>query len=293
MTEAVIQEAVDTSVPQVLIDVDEVPSKPAPAADEKKTETGEVVKPPVEETPEQQEVKKESRRQRAIRRERDARVAAETRAEIAERQLAEAKAAKPVQQDGEPQRDQFEDYETYLRAVTKYDAKQEAAATLKAASEANQGKERQNQQTAAQQETAKNWGEREKAVIGTDKSYEADVTPYVEEALGDLADGTRRLIVDSEVGPQLLVHLARNPDVHDRISGLSPLRQIAELAKIEATFEGATAAATATETAPVSKKVSTAPAPIKPLNGTASTQTGYRENMTAREYSDWKASVKH
>jgi len=282
MTEEVgITEAVDTSA-QPLIDVD--PAPPATAADDKKTETGATDETAKEETPEQQEVKKESRRQRKLTRERDLRVAAETEARLLREQLAARDAKPAAQQDGEPQRDQFEDYEAYLDAKTEYKAKQVAAATLKADSEARQGKETQTKQAAAQDEMAKSWVEREKAFISATPDYEAMVTPYVEEDLGQLSDGARRLILDA--GPALLDHLARNPDEHDRIAALSPLRQIAELGKIEGKLDKP--AAEKTEAAP--NKISKAPAPIRPMTGGKSASNGYSENMNDREYREWRKS---
>lgn len=266
----------DTSAPQPLIDVDPVP--PAPAADEQKTDA----KPAdgaddKTETPEQQEQKKESRRQRAIRRERDARVSAETENRILRERLAatETKAA-PV--DAEPKREDFDDYEAYLRAATKYDAKQAAAETLKADRDASQGQQKQSKQTAEQEATAKSWVEREKAFISTTPDYEANVTPYVEHDLGQLSDGARRLILDA--GPALLDHLARNEDVHDRIAGLSPLRQVAELGKLEAGLE--------TKVKPQGKKLTTAPDPITPVEGGKSASNGYSENMSDAQYATWR-----
>src|SRR4029434_2460073 len=57
--------------------------------------------------------------------------------------------------------------------------------------------------------------------------------PFVEEDLGRLRDGARRAIVESELGPQLLYHLATHTDEAERIAELPELRQIAELGKLE------------------------------------------------------------
>lgn len=84
-----------------------------------------------------------------------------------------------------------------------------------------------------------------------------DVTEYIQE---------------SEQGAELLYHLAKNPDVLDRLRKLSPRRFIAELGKLEAKWEST--AEPAKETSPTLSEVATttarpvskAPAPIAPLD---------------------------
>jgi hypothetical protein len=75
-------------------------------------------------------------------------------------------------------------------------------------------------------------------------------------------DDIRDAILESDVGPQILYHLAENDDVAKRIAGLSPKQALREIGKLEARFE-------AKETAPEAKPIvrSKAPAPIQPLRG--------------------------
>lgn len=182
-------------------------------------------KPEAAETTEQQEAKKQSKFQRRLERQKTARIAAETEARILRERLAQFEGQK-APQDGEPKREQFDDYEAFVRAVARYEAKQ----TTKAERAQAQGNDRQ---AAADQATAKAWTEREAAFIKTTKDYEEVVAPFVEEELGSLSAGARRLIVDSDVGPAVLHHLATNPEVMERIADLSSVRQIAELGKLE------------------------------------------------------------
>ncbi len=94
-----------------------------------------------------------------------------------------------------------------------------------------------------------------KSIAGTDlERVHNDVVEYMQE---------------SEQGPNLLYHLAKNPDVLDRLRKLSPRRFIAELGKLEAKWESS---ATPEPPAPKLSEIATttpvskAPAPIAPLD---------------------------
>jgi hypothetical protein len=264
------------------------PIPPAPAADDQKAipaAADETTAEPAAETTEQQEAKKQSKFQRRLDRQKTARVAAETEARLLRERNAQLEAQlkpQPSKDDGaEPKREDFPDYETYLRAVAKYDAAQETSKTLKAERDERSRREEASRATATQDQVAKDWSEREKAFQAATKDYIEVVTPYVEEDLSSLSDGARRAIVESEVGPQVLHHLATHPDEHERISELSPVRQVAELGKLEAKM------------APAPKKTATAsnaPAPITTTKGGRSAPNGYSENMTDAEYREWRKS---
>lgn len=249
---------------------------PAPAADDQKAIPPEGEAPPeTQETTEQQEARKQSKFQRRLDRQKTARIQAETRAEIAEKQLAEAKArldeqSKP-QETGEPKRENFASDDAFLKAFIRHEAKQELEQGRKAERDAQQGKEKQQQATVGSEKVAKAWAEREASFQTATKDYEAVVAPFADEELQHLSHDARMAIVESDVGPALLYHLAKNPDEADRIADLSPTRQIAELGKLEA------------KVSMPAKKTTSAPAP-------ASTTTGGRtaskdlSKMTQDEY---------
>lgn len=252
----------------------EVAAQPAADAEAQKTDAAEGEHSETE-TTEQQEARKQSKFQRRLERQKSARFEAETEARLLRERVAELEAqSKPVLGSDEPQRDQFDDYESYLRAITKYDAKQTAAETLKAERTQAQGNDKQTKEAEAQAATAKNWTEREKAFQGSTKDYEEVVMPFVEEDLGSLGEGARRLIVDSDAGPQLLYHLASHPEIVDRLADLSSVRQIAELGKLEDKL-----------TAPA-KKTTSAPAPANHVN---TGKTGQKDpsKMNQDEYRAW------
>lgn len=248
-------------------------TQPATVADEQKTEPAPGADAQNTDTPEQQEAKKESRRQRAARRDRDALVAAETENRILKEQIA-AKEKQAPAVEGEPKREDFEDYEGYQRAIARYEAKQVAREELKTHREATQGEQAKSRQSEAQQAAAKAWTEREAVVIKANPDYEKIVAEYADEDLGQLSDGARRLIVDSDVGPQVLLHLAKNPEVHERIAKLAPLRQVVELGKLEDSLPKAAEA----------KTTSSAPAPAKPGPQGRSSPSKDPEKMSQEEY---------
>ena len=248
-----------------------------PAGDDKAAESGEGDKG----TPEQQEEKKRSKFQRRLDRQKEARFAAEAEAKVLREQLAELKARPAAASDPkEPQRDQYDDYETYLRAVTKYDAEQIASKSLKTEREERERQEQERGKSSGQEKIAKEWSERESAFQKDTKDYVEIVSAFMDDGIGSLSNEARRAIVESEAGPQLLYHLAQNDEDAERISALTPLRQVAELGKLEAKMT--------TKAAKPAKTASEAPAPISPAKSGASVLQGYREGMSDAEYREWR-----
>lgn len=197
--------------------------KPIPAATEENAET-----------PEQQEAKKQSKFQRRLERQKTARIEAQTEARLLRERVQQLEAqSKPSQEAVEPKREDFQSDDAFLKAFIRYEAKQELAEVSKAEREAQQGKEKQSQQTAGNQKIAQEWTEREKVFQAATKDYLEVVTPYTEDEIQHLAQPSREYLVQSEVGPALLHYLASHPDEHERIAELSAVRQVAELGKLE------------------------------------------------------------
>ena len=78
-------------------------------------------------------------------------------------------------------------------------------------------------------------------------------------------------IMASDVAAKVVGYLGNNPEEADRISRLSPVRQIAEIGKIEDKLAAA-------------PQISKAPAPLKPVGGKGSAQTGNLESQSMEEY---------
>lgn len=255
---------------------------PAPPAEDQKGTPPEGEAPPevAAETTEQQQAKQRSKFQRRLDRQKSARVAAETEARLLREQLAKLEGqSTPKQQDSaEPKREAFESYEDYLRAVAKYDAEQATDKRIKADREAQGRAAETSKAEGEQKRLATEWNERERAFQSATKDYLEAVTPYLEEELGQLSEAARRAIVESEVGPQLLHHLATNPEAHESIAELSPLRQVAELGKLEINMK------------PAAKRTSSAPPPAKTVTPGRSAGQGYSDNMSDAEYREWRKS---
>jgi hypothetical protein len=76
-----------------------------------------------------------------------------------------------------------------------------------------------------------------------------------------VSDQVRDAILESELGPKILYHLAQNPDVADELSRLSVPSALRKLGKLEAQLENAPKPST-----PIAQ-MSKAPAPISPVRG--------------------------
>ena len=234
---------------------------PAPVAEEPKTapegeqQEGEVeAKAEGEDTPEVAEAKKQSKFQRRLERQKTARIAAETEARLLRERVAALEAERaPKPKDEAPKREDFADDVAYLEARADHAAKKAAAEARAAERNENEGREKQSKHQQAEAKIAQAWTEREATFQATAKDYVEIVEPFVQDDLAHFSDGSKRLIVESEVGPQLLYHLATNPEEAERIAELSPLRQIAEIGKLEDKMQK-----------PV-RKTSNAPAPIDPV----------------------------
>lgn len=234
-----------------------LPPEPVPGTEEQKPTPPEGEDSP-EETTEQQEAKKQSKFQRRLDRQKSARVAAETELRLTKERLAQLEAQPKASQEAPgPQRDQYETLEDYLKAVSKHEYKQLIDGTLKTEREAK---------------IAKDWTDRETGFQAATKDYADAVTSYIEDEVGQLSDVGLRVILESDVGPQLLYHLAKNPDEAERIADLSPVRQVAELGKLESKMT------------PVTKKTSNAPAPIKPVSSGRSASPGFSDHDSQAEF---------
>lgn len=252
------------------------PNLPAPGADDQKPTPpagDETTAQPATETTEQQEARKQSKFQRRLERQKTARIEAETEARLLREQLAKLEAQKqPNQEAGEPKRDAYENLEDYLSAVAEYKAGQIVEKKLKAEREARQGEASKEREHAGEARIAKEWQERETAFQAAAKDYQQVVKSYIEDEVGQLSEVARRAILESEVGPQLLYHLAKHADDAESIADLSPVRQVAELGKLEMKLS------------PAARKASSAPAPITPVGNSGSTSSKRLIEMTQDEF---------
>jgi hypothetical protein len=257
---------------------------PAPVADDQKPgaapASGAEVQntEPAADTPEQVAAKAESRRARSNARKAqalaDARAEAKLLREEVERLRTQPKSA-PA--SDEPKRENFETLEDYYDARAQFRAKQETAKAFKERDEAQQGRDRQQRDVERNAELAKQWTQREREFQKTVKDYDEVVARFADEEMDDLHQAARTAIVESEHGPALLYHLATDTSgIVERISGLSPTRQIAELGKLETQLQK-----------PV--KPSNAPPPTTPIAQGRAGQSDPNK-MTDAEYRAYRKS---
>jgi hypothetical protein len=92
-----------------------------------------------------------------------------------------------------------------------------------------------------------------------------DYQETLEKADLTLALPVLQYIRESELGPDLALHLSQNVEIAERLNRLSPIKALAEIGKIEAKLTPAKA----DEPKPTTKQpeVSRAPAPITPIEG--------------------------
>lgn len=199
--------------------------------------------------------REEARKEAA--REREAREALESR--IAE---LEGKAEpKPVEENVKPQPSQFNDAFEYAEALAEWSAEQ-----------AILNKEKQDAERKAQEERqklAESWKQREATIKADLPDYDEMIASAADVQVNDVI---RDAIVESDVGPRILYHLAENPELVDVLNSSSPVKALREIGKLEAKFE----AKAVTKEVPKSEAEqkpqvarSKAPAPITPIKASS------------------------
>jgi hypothetical protein len=152
--------------------------------------------------------------------------------------------------DEKPQPSQFSDAFEYAEALAEYTADQRIANMKREEAEAKQAEERQK--------VINQWSSKVEAA----KASLPDFDEIVASSDVVVNDDIRDAILESDVGPQILYHLAENDEVAKKIAGLSPKQALREIGKLEARFE---VKPEAEKPAPIVR--SKAPAPIQPIRG--------------------------
>lgn len=185
--------------------------------------------------------------------------------EMAARQKPEAPNHEPEPSvTGEPQLEQFEDYDEYLVAKAEHRIEQKIQ---RQHADQQQRQELQTKQQKAQAFAMKAQAAREK--------YE-DFDLVALNPSTPITEAMETVILDSEIGDDLAYYLGSNPDSARQISQLSPLAAASELGKIEAKLSQ-----------PPPPSTTKAPDPIKPLSGNESVTTS-PENMSIDEWMTWR-----
>lgn len=161
----------------------------------------------------------------------------------------------PVERDPQPNEAQFEDYDAYQRALTKWELRQE----LKAEQRQEQIAERRDRLFTAAKAKYEDFDE----VVG-------DPSLKISDAMADL-------IFESRNGAELAYFLGNNPEESARIANLPPHRQGIEMARIEAKLS-----------APKPAPKDPPPPPPKTVNGITAGLSKDPASMTMAEYVQWR-----
>ena len=265
MTEALAAETTATEQPAAVVEDQnteqaEQTTDPAPVTQEEET-----TKPP--ETEEQ----KRSKYQRRIDRKNADIAAARTEARLLRERLEqlEAQARPQAQRDNSaPTLDKFDNFEDYMAARVAYEAEKVVDGRL---SKVHQ-QEAERKASEAQHRVMSSWQDRQAAAA---EKY-ADFEEVVGESDAPISREMGQAIVESEVGTDIAYYLAQHPDEAKRIASLSPIRQIAEIGKLEDRVSK-----------PAPKALTKAPEPITPAGSRAKAEKDPSQ-MTDAEFAKWR-----
>lgn len=184
-------------------------------------------------------------------------------------------AAKPPpqpqgQSEGEPKSTDFADYESYSRALIRWETKQ-ALKQHREESERETSQQRDHRDMAeyaqkVQEKTrkaAEKYDDFHEVIHGG--VYTKPMTAFIAEVAKDPGE--------------LAYFLGNNMEEAERIAGLSPAKQVVEMHLLESRLG-----------AP--PKPTNAPPPIVPNASNAKVETGYRPDMTDKEYADMRRRQK-
>lgn len=171
-----------------------------------------------------------------------------------------------------PKREDFSDYETYLEAKAEFKAEQRAAKIVEERLKARDEESTKAKAEEADQALTKAWTS---SVEKTRAKYD-DYDEKVQDEAFNPTPAMARAMLESDQKAEIAYYLASNPEEMDRIAKLSPLRQAAEILKLEDKVA-------ASARAPA-KKASKAPAPIDPVGGKSGGDGKLRDDLPIGEW---------
>lgn len=161
--------------------------------------------------------------------------------------------------DPRPQESQFQDFAEYAEAVGRWGARQEVRRAEYQRAQRSQQSERARWEEQRQQ----GYSERYQRFAAENPDFEREIDREDLMLTAPMVDA----IKDSELGPQMLLHLARHPEDIDRIARLYPVLAFGEMKKIEARLESAHSGSRQSQQ---HQQHSQARPPIKPVAQTSS-----------------------
>ncbi len=168
----------------------------------------------------------------------------------------------------EPKQEIFDDYQKYLDAKISYEVNKAKVTWDREEVEKQTDTQRQQKMTDLKERINlgyQEYNDFEEVAL----SPEVPITPIIAE-----------ILADCEIPHRIAYYLGKNRAEAIRISRLSPIQATREIAKIEVEITKAI------NQPPVTPKIPSAPAPIKPL-GSSHTIQKSPEKMTQKEYEAW------
>ncbi len=179
------------------------------------------------------------------------------------RGIAEANKPKPVEtvteDPAKPKPEQFQNYDEFTEALKDWKIEQ---------------REQKRTERERAETTASTWNQRAQATRQTLPDFDA----VLSSSTAPMTKAMAETIQDSEKGPEVAYHLAKNPAEAARIAQLSPFAAARELGKLEVSLS-----------APKVQKTTTAPTPPTPIGSGRSTE-GDPGKMSMDDYIAWANS---
>ena len=176
--------------------------------------------------------------------------------------------------DAKPSPKQFADAFEYAEALAEWSAENALKNRDKA--------EVEKKQIAERQKVLSDWETRQSAT----RAEVADYAEVIESSQVAVSDQVRDAIIESDVGPKILYHLAKNPDFAEMLQSKSVSSALREIGKLEAKLSADKSPEVPVK--PVAQP-SRAPAPISPIRGTKPVESSLASDGEFHgTYAQWK-----
>lgn len=179
--------------------------------------------------------------------------------------------------DEKPDPNKYTDLDTFTNDLEKWKERQVKQQIER---EAKEKVEREQAETIA-----KSWQQR---LTEVKKEFD-DFDDVVTNSTVQVSDQVRQAILESDVGPRILYHLADNPDVAEKIGKMTVIGALREIGRLEERLQ-----TKQTKPAPIKTvEVSKAPPPINPIRGeSVATDEGDGENLSIHRYKELRKAGK-
>ena len=181
----------------------------------------------------------------------------------------EQKAAPQTGSEGKPSPDDFETHADYVEALTDWKLDQK--------DKAKEAKSKEEQAKAASQKAFESHSDR----VRNFAEKHDDFFEVIEDCDVIMPVGVQQAIVESDLGPELMYELAKQPELAEKISRLGHIAALREIGKLESRIEAKSASAKE-EIKEVKK--SKAPTPITPVGSKAKVAAKSYDEMDYEEY---------